>query len=91
MKPKRFILISYALFLGCGLKAQNDSAWSLKNCIEYAIKNNIDLQKSRIAEKESEVDLTSAKATLFPSLSFSSNQNITNRPYSCLLYTSPSP
>lgn len=82
MKPKRFILISYALFLGCGLKAQNDSAWSLKDCIEYAIKNNIDLQKSRIAEKESEVDLTSAKATLFPSLSFSSNQNITNRPYS---------
>ena len=54
----------------------------MKDCIDYAIKNNIQLQKSRINQKESEVDLKSAKAALFPSLSFSSNQNVTNRPYS---------
>ena len=82
MKRRKLILISLALLTGSGIQAQNEGTWSLKDCIDYAIKNNIQLQKSRINQKESEVDLKSAKAALFPSLSFSSNQNVTNRPYS---------
>lgn len=82
MKRRKLILISLALLTGSGIQAQNEGTWSLKDCINYAIKNNIQLQKSRINQKESEVDLKSAKAALFPSLSFSSNQNVTNRPYS---------
>ncbi len=83
MKRRKLILIGSALLIGGGLQAQNEGdAWSLKDCIDYAVKNNIQLQKSRIARKESEIDLKQAKAALFPSLSFSSNQNVTNRPYS---------
>lgn len=82
MKRSRLILISSALLIGSALHAQNEGAWSLKDCIDYAIKNNIQLQQSRISLKESEVDLKQAKAALFPSLSFSSNHNVTNRPYS---------
>ncbi len=83
MKRKKLVLLCSALLFGSGLQAQNEGGtWSLKDCIEYAIKNNIQLQQSRISEKESEVDLKSAKAALFPSLSFSTNQNITNRPKS---------
>lgn len=82
MKRRKLILISLVLLTGSGIQAQNEGTWSLKDCIDYAIKNNIQLQKSRINQKESEVDLKSAKAALFPSLSFSSNQNVTNRPYS---------
>ena len=82
MKRRKLILISLALLTGSGIQAQNEGTWSLKDCIDYAIKNNIQLQKSRINQKESEVDLKSAKAALFASLSFSSNQNVTNRPYS---------
>jgi len=83
MKRRELILIGSALLVGGGLQAQNEgNTWSLKDCIDYAIKNNIQLQKSRITQKESEIDLKQAKAALFPSLSFSSNQNVTNRPYS---------
>jgi outer membrane protein len=84
MKQKRLILLSTALFLMSGglLQAQEVKSWSLKDCIDYAIANNIQLQKSRVSLQESEVDLKTAKAALFPSLSFSSNQNLTNRPYS---------
>lgn len=83
MKRKKLMLTGLVLLAAGGLHAQNESgAWSLKDCIDYAIRNNIQLQKSRIAQKESEVELKQAKAALFPSLSFSSNQNVTNRPYS---------
>ncbi len=83
MKQKELSVICCALLLAIGAHAQSETAtWSLKDCIEYAVKNNIQLQQSRIAQKESEVDLKTAKAALFPNLSFSSNQGITNRPYS---------
>lgn len=83
MKQKQLSVICCALLLATGVHAQSEATtWSLKDCIEYAVKNNIQLQQSRITQKESEVDLKTAKAALFPSLSFSSNQGITNRPYS---------
>lgn len=56
--------------------------WDLKQCIEHAMEHNISLQKSRISVKEAQTDLLTAKAQMFPSLTFSTNQNITNRPWS---------
>ena len=51
MKRRKLILISLALLTGSGIQAQNEGTWSLKDCIDYAIKNNIQLQKSRINQK----------------------------------------
>lgn len=56
--------------------------WTLDDCIKYAIENNISLKQKKIAHEESVIDTKTAKANLFPSLSFSTNQNLTNRPYS---------
>ncbi|MCD8166889.1 MAG: TolC family protein [Bacteroides sp.] len=55
--------------------------WNLQDCIDYALENNITLQKSLLSYEESVVDLKTAKATLFPSLSFSTSHNLTNRPF----------
>ena len=55
--------------------------WSLKDCIEHSLEHNIQLQQSRIALEESEVDVKSAKAALFPNLSFSTSQNGRYQPY----------
>ena len=55
--------------------------WTLEDCINYALKENISLQKSRINASSSDVDVLTAKAALFPSLSFSTSQNLVNRPY----------
>ena len=55
--------------------------WTLKNCIDYALTQNLQLKKSKIALESSQVDSKSARAKLFPSLSFGSTQQYINTPF----------
>ena len=55
--------------------------WSLDDCIRYALEQNIQLRQSRLSLEESKVDVRTAKAALFPSLSFTTGHNVINRPY----------
>jgi len=50
------------------------SSWNLKDCIDYARKNNIQVQSAKVTQQSANVDLLQAKAQLFPSLTFSSAQ-----------------
>lgn len=84
-KVKRLIIIVLALgnFLGSSayLAAQeNPRVWTLENSIDYALQNNINIRKNKIAAESSAVDVLTAKAALFPNLSFSTGQNFVNRP-----------
>ena len=79
----RVSLISLLLIFGLvTLSAEESKVWTLDACIDYALKNNIKLQQSRIMYEQSEIDVKSAKADMFPSLSFSTNHNLVNRPFS---------
>ncbi len=75
------------LFLGAfgysnPLTAQEiPEVWNLENSIRYALENNITVQRSRLNAESSYVDVKTAKAALFPSLSFSISQNVVNYPY----------
>ncbi len=65
-----------------GIDAQSQERpveWNLSSCIDYAMQQNINIRKNRIAAESSSVDVKTAKAALFPSLSFSSSQNYVNR------------
>ncbi len=55
--------------------------WNLQSCIDYALQRNITIRQNRINAKSLEIDVKTAKAALFPSLSFSTSQNMVNRPY----------
>jgi outer membrane protein len=55
--------------------------WSLQDCINYALSNNINIKKGRVNASSTDVDLLTAKAALFPSLSFSTSHNVVNRPF----------
>ena len=55
--------------------------WDLQSCIAYALQQNISIRRNRINAQSTQVDVKTAKAALFPSLSFSSSQNLVNRPY----------
>lgn len=57
------------------------SQWDLQSCIDYALQQNITIRKNRINAESTQVDVKTAKAALFPSLSFSTSQNVVNRPY----------
>ena len=56
-------------------------AWTLRQCIDYALQNNIDIRKSRVSEAQGEVNLLQDKAALLPSLSFSTSQSVGYRPF----------
>lgn len=43
--------------------------WTLRECIDYARKENIQVKKSNISEESYAVDISQSKAELFPSLS----------------------
>ena len=55
--------------------------WDLQSCIDYALQQNITIRKNRVNEESTQIDVKTAKAALFPSLSFSTSQNMVNRPY----------
>ena len=55
--------------------------WTLQDCIDYAVENNIQIQKNRIAEEKGEVALWKNRGALLPSLSFSTNHNVGYRPF----------
>lgn len=55
--------------------------WDLQSCIDYAKEQNITIRKNRITAAGTQIDVKTAKAALFPSLSFSTGHQVVNRPY----------
>lgn len=80
MKQRSLFLIA-TLAASLNLSAQEGKQWTLNDCINYALEKNIQLQQNKLSLEESEIDIKSARAALFPSLSFSTGHNIVNRPY----------
>lgn len=58
------------------------SRWTLRQCIDYALSHNIQLQQSIISRSQSEADYDRSRGNLLPSLSFSTNHNVSWRPFS---------
>jgi len=55
--------------------------WTLKECMDYAMQNNITLKKSRLQRQSAQEDIKQSKAALLPSLSASTNQSLGYRPW----------
>lgn len=61
--------------------AKLPAQWDLQSCIDYALEQNISIRKNRVTAESTQIDVKTAKAALFPSLSFSTSQQVVNRPY----------
>ena len=55
--------------------------WTLQDCINYAMTNNISLQKTRVQHLSALEDLKQSKAALLPSLSASTSHNVSYNPW----------
>lgn len=76
-------VIFICLLFSLPVRGQDKPAeWNLKSCIDYARVQNIQIRKTKIGLEESLENTRQAKAGLLPSLSFSSNQSLVNRPES---------
>ena len=55
--------------------------WTLQDCIQYALQNNIALQKSRVQHLSALEDVKQSQAALLPTLSASTSQNVSYNPW----------
>jgi len=55
--------------------------WTLKECLDYAIQNNITLQKNNLQKESAQQDVQQSRGQLLPSLSFSTSHQLGYRPF----------
>lgn len=76
---KKTVLMLTFCLMGSTLSAQKQ--WTLQECLDYAMQNNITLQKARLAHQSAAEDVKGQKAQLLPSLSASTNHSVGYRPW----------
>jgi outer membrane protein TolC len=67
------------LFLIAGFgktTAQEVKKWTLQDCINYAVENNIGLQRQMLQTESAEADFLKAKMNMLPSLNFGSDAQV---------------
>lgn len=77
---RRLLIVSVAAVLSVTLSAQ-PKPWTLQECVDYAMRNNITLQRSKLQQLSAVEDVKGAKAALLPSLNVSTNQSAGYRPW----------
>ena len=77
---KVLLLIGVMLLTGSAAFAQGKQ-WTLQDCIDYAMENNITLLKSQLQKRTATEELKGAKAALLPTLSASTNQSLGYQPW----------
>ena len=63
------------------MTATAQKKWTMQECIDYAMENNITLQKSKLQKQSATEDLKGAKGALLPTLSASTNQSLGYQPW----------
>lgn len=81
MRTIALIFFSILLLLPLATKAQElPEAWTLRDCLDYALEHNIQVKKSKVSRLSGLEDTKQAKAQMFPSLSASVTQGYVNYP-----------
>lgn len=76
---RKFLTIITLLSLTIALQAQRK--WTLHECIDYAMQNNISLQKKQLSKRTATETRLQSEGALLPSLSASTNQSVGYRPW----------
>ena len=77
---KKLLIISL-LAISCAAVASaqapsgSDAAWTLDDCIAWALDNNIQVKTSALTVDQQEVSLNTARNSMLPGVSFSTSQN----------------
>ena len=76
---KKGLLLIGVMMLTVSASAQK--LWTLQECIDYAMENNITLQKSKLQKSTATETLKGSKAALLPTFSASTNQTLGYQPW----------
>lgn len=81
MKLYSILFSLTCLLAAAGMQAQEKpTRWTLADCLNYALEQNIQVKKSKVNQLSSGEDARLAKAQLFPSISASATQGFVNYP-----------
>lgn len=80
MCVKRIIAFVFALSASALLYGQ-DEEWTLGQCVDYAMRQNISVQRGKISLEQSRISTEQAKGQWQPGVSFSAGQNFSNSPF----------
>ena len=69
------------LFLFTFMPTHAQKQWTMQECIDYAMQNNITLQKARLSQQSAVEDVKGSKGALLPTVSASANQSLGYRPW----------
>lgn len=78
---KHLTIVALIMLWFAGATQVQARDWTLQQCIDYALANNISLQKSTIQKLSALEDVKQSQAALLPSLSANTSQNVTYKPW----------
>ena len=81
MAKNRILVALVALACGAAAMAQDGGAWTLSRCIDYAKSQSVTIKQRRVSVAQAELDVRDAKSSRLPSVSFTSAQRFSNRPF----------
>ncbi len=73
MNMKRKTII--AIMAAAALHVQAQQAWTLRQCIDYAVDHNLQIKRSDITRQQREIDVNTARNSRLPDLSGSVSEN----------------
>ena len=76
---RKYVILVFATLMASTVSAQKK--WSLQDCMDHAMQNNITLQKARLQQQAAAEEVKGAKGNLLPSVSASANQSLGYRPW----------
>ena len=76
MKKMIFLMAAW-----CCLSMYAQKKWTLDECINYAMENNLTLKASKLKQQSAQEDVLQSKAALLPTLSASTNQGVGYSPF----------
>ena len=76
-------MLVFLSVLGSGRVCAQEATkqWTLDECIDYAMANNISLQRAMLERQSAQEDIKQSKSELFPSLDFSTSHNVSYSPW----------
>lgn len=74
MKKLSYISIVLACLLGCAVQGQT-KAWTLEECVRYAIKNNISIKQTELDTVSASIDKRGAFGKFLPSANLNANHS----------------
>jgi outer membrane protein len=75
---RKGILLIFAITMASTVSARQ---WTLRQCIDYALQNNISLQKKHLTKLSAQEDIMLSQSALLPSLSASTGHNVSYQPF----------